>query len=80
MKVKLFWMKNPVKFGPLAMQYLGAYDNQIKTSSLEDEINAWLQEHPNIKISNILQSATGGSWGPMLWSISIWYEENDTAS
>jgi len=77
MKVKLFWKKNPVKFGSLAQQLFGGY-NKIDTSSWEDEINAWLREHPHIKIADIKQSATGGSWGPMLWSISVWYEEGDS--
>ena len=77
MKVKLFWKKNPVKFGPLIAQ-LFRTNNQIDTSPLEDEINAWLREHPHIKIADIRQSATGGSWGPMLWSISVWYEEDDS--
>ena len=75
MKVKLFWKKNPVKFGSLAQQLFGFKDN---TNPLEDEINAWLREHPHIKIADIKQSATGGSWGPMLWSISVWYEEGDS--
>jgi hypothetical protein len=76
MKVKLFWKKNPVKFGSLVDQLM--HDkNAIDTSPWEAEINSWLREHPHIKIAHIKQSATGGSWGPMLWSISIWYEEGD---
>ena len=75
MKVKLFWKTNPVKFGALAGQVFGSNDDTI---SLEDEINAWLGEHPHIKIADITQSATGGSFGPMLWSISVWYEEGDS--
>ena len=76
MKVKLFWKKNPVRpaFGPL-VSFFASRDNTI---SLEDEINAWLREHPHIKIADIRQSATGGSWGPMVWSISVWYEEGDS--
>jgi hypothetical protein len=73
-KVKLFWKKNPVRFSPL-LPIFGV--NDIVTP-FEDEINAWLQEHPHIKIADIRQSATGGSWGPMLWSISVWYEEGDS--
>jgi hypothetical protein len=71
MKVKLFWKKNPV------FNAWGIASND-ETNSLEDEINAWLREHPHIKIADIRQSATGGSWGPMLWSISVWYEEGDS--
>ncbi len=67
MKVKLFWKKNPV------FDAWGRVSND-KAISLENEINAWLREHPHIKIADIRQSATGGSWGPMLWSISVWYE------
>jgi len=85
MKVKLFWKKNPVKFVPLAGQRFSSkarqffgLDDETNTSSLEDDINAWLREHPHIKIADIRQSATGGSWGPMLWSISVWYEEGDS--
>lgn len=40
----------------------------------EDEINAWLDENSGIKISNIEQSASGGSMNGSLWMISIWYE------
>jgi len=67
MKVKLFWKKNPV-----INAWGQSTDNAIV---LEGEINAWLREHPHIKIADIRQSATGGSWGPMLWMISLWYEE-----
>jgi len=66
-----------VKFSLLNERLFGGY-NKIDTSPLEDEINAWLREHPHIKITDIKQSATGGSWGPMLWSISVWYEEGDS--
>ncbi len=70
MKVKLFWKASPVRFGP--------FGSNANASSLEDEINTWLREHPHIKIVDIRQSATGGSWGPMLWSISVWYEEGES--
>jgi len=53
----------------------GSNDN---TAPFEDEINTWLREHPRIKIAHIKQSATGGSCGPMLWSISLWYEDGDS--
>ena len=75
MKVKLFWKMNPVKLGPLAGQIFGSNEDTV---SLEDEINAWLREHPRIKIAHVKQSATGGSCGPMLWSISLWYEDGDS--
>ncbi len=68
MQVKLFWKKNP-GVGP----YGKSNENGI---AMESEINAWLRENPNIKVVDIKQSASGGSWGPMLWSVSIWYEES----
>jgi hypothetical protein len=74
MKVKLFWKLNPMKLAPVGAPF-GSKGNAI---SLEDEINAWLREHPHFKIADIRQSATGGGWGPMLWSISVWYEEGDS--
>jgi hypothetical protein len=70
MKVKLFWKKDPVKIGFFS-------SNDEKAISLENEINAWLRENPRIKIADIRQSATGGSIGPMLLMISVWYEEGD---
>ena len=72
MKVKLFWKKNPVK--------LGIFGSKDDATSVEDEINIWLRDHRHIEIVDISQSATGGSWGPMLWLISVWYEEGDSES
>ena len=40
----------------------------------EDEINAWLKEQPEIQVIRVEQSASGGSFGPSLWMISIWYD------
>jgi hypothetical protein len=65
MKVKLFWRKGPGFAGTMDPNDLG----------MENDINAWLREHPHIKVVDIRQSATGGSWGPMVFSISVWYEE-----
>ncbi len=50
MQVKLFWKQSPVRFG----LFKSNDDNAI---SLENEINAWLREHPHIKIADIRQSA-----------------------
>jgi hypothetical protein len=64
MKVKLFWKNTsgvPKDRGP---------------RDLEEEINAWLSENPHVKIIGIKQSSSGGSWGPSLWFVSIWYEES----
>jgi len=40
---------------------------------LEGEINIWLPTQPNIKIQNITQSQSGGSFQPSTIVISIWY-------
>ena len=45
--------------------------------ALEDEVNAWLRENPNVKVVHIKQSAGGGSWGPVYIFVSIWYEEGE---
>ncbi len=71
MKVKFFWKKDPVKFGPFGS------NKDANAISLENEINAWLRENPHIKVADIKQSATGGSMGPLLWIISVWYEAGD---
>jgi len=63
MKVKLFWKSSPVGIG------------NKNAGALEDEINAWLSEHPRIKIVDVRQSSSGGSFGPSLWFVSVWYEE-----
>ena len=63
MKVKFFWKNNPMGQGDKNAQ------------ALEDEINAWLGENPRVKIIDIRQSGSGGSWGPFLWWVSVWYEE-----
>jgi len=59
MKVKLFWKNAPVGNG----------DKNAR--AFEDEINAWLSESPGIKIVDIRQSSSGGSFGSSLWS--VWY-------
>jgi hypothetical protein len=65
MKVKLFWMNDPLMFG------LG--DKNAR--ALEDQINAWLSENPRIKIVDIKQSSSSSSFGRTLWFVSVWYEE-----
>src|SRR5215831_10135410 len=49
MKVKLLWKNAPVGNG----------DKNAR--AFEEEINAWLSEHPCIKIVDIKQSSSGGS-------------------
>ncbi len=63
MKVKLFWKNAPV----------GRGDKNAR--ALEDEINQWLSENLRIKIVDIKQSSSGGSFGASLWFVSVWYEQ-----
>jgi hypothetical protein len=69
MKVKLFWVNNPL--GPARFFSSHAFNDE----ALENEINRWLRDHSDVKIVDIKQSASGGSWRPSLWLISLWYEE-----
>jgi len=64
MKVKLFWKNGPIGNG------------DTNAHALEDQINLWLSAHPRIKVLDIKQSSSGGSFGPSLWFVSIWYEED----
>ena len=61
MKVKLFWKNAPVVQG----------DKNAR--AFEDEINAWLSEHPRITIIDIRQSSSGETFGS--WFVSVWYED-----
>jgi hypothetical protein len=47
-----------------------------KSQELETEINNWLSQNPKIKVVDIKQSASGGSYNPSLWLISVWYEDD----
>jgi hypothetical protein len=70
MRVKLFWKNQPGSpFGLFkGLSFKNAQD-------LENEINDWLQQNPKIKVSDIKQSASGGSFAASLWLVSVWYEE-----
>jgi hypothetical protein len=46
--------------------------------NLEDQVNAWLAENPNVKVTDIKQSASGGSFNGTSLSISLWYEVTGT--
>lgn len=46
--------------------------SHIASEDLENEINQWLRQNPNIAIRNITQSSLGGSHGVV---VIIWYEE-----
>ena len=54
----------------------GGYFRRISKTALylQEEINAWLNANPGIKIIDIKQSACGGSADPSKIIISIWYE------
>jgi hypothetical protein len=61
MRVKLFWKNEPT--------------TRTSALDLENEINSWLAENPNIKVVEVQQSSSGGSLAGSLWFISVWYEE-----
>src|SRR5262249_45578768 len=44
-------------------------------AALEDEVNAWLAVHPEIRIVHVTQSSDGGSFDTCKVFLSIWYEE-----
>jgi hypothetical protein len=63
MKVKIFSVFNP----------LGRKGkNQL---AFESQINEWLTQNPKIEILRVEQSASGGSFYPSLWLITIWFKE-----
>jgi len=75
MRVKLFWKNDPL--GPrkvFAFSQARALPAD-HAQALEDQINAWLAEHPGIRVVEVKQSTSGGSYGPSLWLVSVWYEE-----
>jgi hypothetical protein len=61
MRVKLFWKNDPLA----PRKWLATSEERALTAdharALEDEINAWLAEHPGIRVVEIKQSASGGS-------------------
>ena len=63
MKAKLFFVKNMEKGKPEPRQVL------------EDEINTWLTQNTNIKVIDIKQTSSGGSFSLSSVCISLWYEE-----
>ena len=62
MKMKLFFQSNLEK------------RKGVNQQNLEDEVNAWLGKNPNIKVIDIRQSASGGSFSFSSLFISLWYE------
>lgn len=63
MKTKLFFMNNMEKHNP------------ERSQALDDEINTWLTQNPNIKVVDIKQTSSGGSFSLSSVCISLWYEE-----
>ena len=43
-------------------------------TKLEREINAWLEANPGIRVVQMKQSSSGGSFEPSKLWVSIWYE------
>lgn len=68
MQVKLFWINAPMKDRGWVVR-----DSAGNGREFESSINTWLSENPGIEIRHIEQSACGGSLGPALWLISVWY-------
>ncbi len=68
MKVKIFSKSSSSKLSEIFLKL-----SEILLL-LEQDVNAWLEGHPNIKIIDIKQSSCGGSLEPEKHIISIWYE------
>ena len=47
----------------------------LNVIELEDEVNAWLEQNPKIRIINVKQSSNGVSMQNTKLFFSIWYEE-----
>lgn len=45
-------------------------------SSLQEDINVWLENNPEITIVEIKQTSCGGSLEASKHIVSIWYENN----
>jgi hypothetical protein len=63
MRIKIFSKSNPVgRQG----------QNQ---HNFEHEINEWLHQNKGAEIVRVEQCASGGSFSPSLWMISVWYTQ-----
>ena len=62
-----------VKFFMRGSGYTGSYKLEHHRE-LEDEVNAWLEQNPGIKVMDIKQSASGGSWVKPQFFLSVLYE------
>ena len=56
--------------------YVGSYKPEHHPE-LEDEANTWLERNPSIKVMDIKQSSSGGSWVKPQLFIAILYEPAD---
>ena len=68
MKVKIFTKIIRSKRGFLP------HSESSSDCGLEAEVNLWLASKPDIEITNITQSQSGGSWFPSTMVISVWYQ------
>ncbi len=73
MQVKLFWVEAPMRDKGFLPR-----DNGGNASAFESRINEWLSDNPGVEIHHIKQSASGGSFGPALWLVSVWYRSVST--
>ena len=63
MKMRLFGITNKNK-------------KEVDVSDLENDVNAWLEQNPSIRIIDVRQSSNGGSMANTKVFISVWYEES----
>ena len=70
MEVKIFTKILKPKQG-----FWSSSDVSISDCGLEAEINLWLATKPNIEVTNITQSQSGGSWMPAKIVVTVWYQK-----
>jgi hypothetical protein len=77
MKVKLFWVKSPMRDTGMVIA-----DSGGNARAAETQINEWLEKNSNIDVRYVQQSAYGyGSIiGESVWLISVWYASRVEAS
>jgi hypothetical protein len=72
MRVKFFWKNQPMS---PATGFLWSKMSGNNAQDFERDINLWLEQNPMIRIVDVKQSASGGSFAASLWLISVWYED-----
>ena len=70
MKIKMF---STILYGKVTGFTQRRLSEPLHTA-LENEIQEWLSQKPNIKIHDIKQSMAGGSYAPCKVIVSIFYE------